>query len=192
MEHLPNFKAILSAEWIHLPTSENIPSPESHTNPLVQTILEVIKSFRGSLINTGVPTYLCVFPSVFEGILASIELLKRCRVKQGPSIRLALHYGSLDADSGLLNDETIGVAVHIQSFGKTNAVVVSKAVYDQINSHPQFKARSLGKFDIHGLPGLTEVFVLMGFGLTPLTGFSWMGRVKETVQKAGMAIQSIF
>ncbi len=192
MEHLPNFKAILSAEWIHLSTAENTHSPETHTLPLIQTIHEVIKSFRGSLINTGIPTYLCVFPSVFEGILASIELLKRCRVKQGPSIRLALHYGALDADSGLLNDETIGVAVHIQSLGKTNAVVVSKAVYDQINSHPQFKARSLGKFDIHGLPGLNEVFVLMGFGLTPPSGLSWIGKIRETVQKASLAIQSIF
>jgi class 3 adenylate cyclase len=129
---------------------------------------------------------------VFEGILASTELLRQCRVKQGPSIRLALHYGPIDEDSGLLNDETIGVAVQIQSYGKTNAVVVSRAVYDQIYSHPQFKAKLLGKFEIQGLPGLTEVFVLMGFGLTPSFALNWISRVKESVQKASQVIRSIF
>ncbi|MDZ4709763.1 MAG: hypothetical protein SH818_15295 [Saprospiraceae bacterium] len=192
MENLPNFKAILSAEWIHLPGPESLSKAAAHPLTLAENIQEVIKSFRGDLINSGVPTYLCIFPSVFEGILASIELLKRCRVKSGPSVRLAMHYGALDNSSGQLNDETTGVAVHIQSLGKTNAVVVSKSVYDQMISHPQFKARSLGKFEIHGLPGLNEIFVLMGFGLTPPSGMGWINRIKESIQNAGSVIQAIF
>ena len=192
MEHLPNFKAVLAVEWIQGPGPEPllkaIPSPLT----LAQNIREIITSFRGELINAEVPAVLCIFPSVFEGILASIELLKRFRVKSGPSIRLALHYGSLENLSYRVNDETLRVAVYIQSLGKTNAVVISKSVYDQMTSHPQFKARSLGKFEIQGLPGLHELFVLIGFGLTIPAGQGWINRIRESIQNAGNMIHAIF
>lgn len=191
MEHLPTFKAILSAEWIHLPAETASVDP-THHHTWAQTIQDVIKSFRGHLINAGVPTYLCVFPSVFEGILASVELLKISRGSRGPSIRLGLHYGPIDTETGLLRDETTGIAVHIQSFGKTNALVISSAVNEQIKSHPQFKARSMGKYDIHGLPGMTEIFMLFGFGLSPSSGLGWLSKIRASFQKAGTALQSLF
>ena len=193
MEHLPNFKAILSAEWIHLPDHETLPKVNS-TPPFTraQHIQDVIKSFRGELINSEVSTIHCTFPSVFEGILASIELLKRFRDKSGASIRLAMHYGPMVNSSCPLNVDIIKVVVQLQSHGKPNTVVVSKSVYEQMISHPQFKARSLGKFEIQGLTGLNELFVLIGFGLTPPSGMGWINRIRESIQIAGSSIRSFF
>jgi len=192
MEHLPQFRAILSVEWIHLAQKQGHQPNDDLSDKFSHTIDNILKSFRGHLINNGVPTFVCVFPSVFEGILASIELQKACRNLMGSSTRIGLHYGPVDTETGLLNDETIGVAVQIQSLGTANSVIISTPVFDQIQSHPQFKAKPIGKFEISGLPGLHEIFVLFGFGLNLPSNLGWMGRIKATLQKANVALQAIF
>lgn len=185
MELYPKYRAILSAEWIS-PHED-----QAFTKALSETIMDVITSFRGKLINTGVPTYLCIFPSVFDGILSSIELLKISRGKSGHAIRLGLHYGSVEQETDMLNDETIGVAVNIQSFGKTNSLVISQAVTDQIKSHPQFKARSIGKFEINGLPGWSELFTIQSFGIVQ-SGYSWINRIRTSLDQASTILKSLF
>lgn len=187
MVQLPQFKAILSIECIplhHLEEKER----EKMTKAFLQTITELIKSFRGDLIHHYFTNCICFFPSVFEGILASIELKKAYSKRKGISFKTGLHYGPVDSIDGFVNQDVIHITRQIQLLGDANSVVISQAVSDQIKSHPQFKSKPIGKFEIDGLPGLNELFILLGFGLS--NSMSLMSRIKASIQNAAASFIS--
>jgi TolB-like protein len=126
---------------------------------------QVVAAHSGRVLKDHGNGNLCIFSSATEAATCSINMQKELQTNPVVPLRIGLHISEIFLENGNDLGEGVSVASRIQSLGQPNTVLLSKELFDKIKNHPEFKAVSMGYFDLGSANEPIEVYALANEGL---------------------------
>jgi len=108
---------------------------------------------------------LSIFHSSVNAVRCAIEIQNKLKAPIEVPVRIGIDVGDIVIESGNILGDAVNLASRIESFSIPGAVLISAAVYSQVNNQPQFFFKSLGKFDFKNVPKPVEIYALSNEGI---------------------------
>ena len=126
---------------------------------------ESVRENRGKILQYYGDGTLIIFSSAIEAINAAVDIQIELQTKPKIPLRVGIHTGDIVySDDGIFGDG-VNVASRIEGLSVSGSVLISEKVYDEIRNHPEFDAKSLGKFRLKNVKRPMEVFAIANEGL---------------------------
>ena len=103
-------------------------------------------AYNGRIIQYFGDGCLLAFDSTVKSVTCAIEMQKEFAGDIKVPVRIGLHLGDVMFRDGNAFGDGVNVASRIESLSVPGAVLVSKAIRDQIKNNPVFNLKSLGEF----------------------------------------------
>jgi TolB-like protein len=118
------------------------------------------------------------FESATKGAFCAITLQREFVEKNIP-VRIGMHLGEVIFTNQNAFGDGVNIASRIESMGVPGAVLISKAIYDQIKNKKDFSLISVGKYDFKNVSESIQVFALVNDGLVLPKRGEMKGKFKE-------------
>ncbi len=125
-----------------------------------------VTSFEGEILQYYGDGTLCLFNSSIEAIDCAIQIQTQLQEDPIIPLRIGIHSGDVVHDQEGIYGDGVNVASRIESLSISGSVLISDKVMDDIKSHPAFKVKSLGVFELKNVDRPMEVFALANAPLT--------------------------
>ncbi len=130
-----------------------------------QVIEEQHKKFEGQIINYFGDGTLSIFSSSVNAVHCAIEIQRQLKTPINVPVRIGLDVGDIVFEKGNILGDAVNLASRIESFSVPGAILISEAVYKQLQNHPHFQCKSLGQFYFKNIPKPSEVYAVSNPGL---------------------------
>ncbi|MCF8413267.1 MAG: tetratricopeptide repeat protein [Melioribacteraceae bacterium] len=124
-----------------------------------------ITSYRGRILQYYGDGTLSMFGSVIEAAKCSVEIQKELQKEPKIPLRIGIHLGDIVYEDEGIYGDGVNVASRIQSLAEAGSVFISDKVFDEIQNHPELRAKSYGSFDLKNVSRQVEIFALQSDNL---------------------------
>jgi adenylate cyclase len=130
-----------------------------------QILEKAIQDSHGVLLQYYGDGTLSVFDSAVEAIKCAVEIQSELQKEPKIPLRIGLHVGDIIySDDGAFGD-AVNIASRIENKSIAGGVLISDKVFDEVKNHPEFRATSLGKFELKNVRHPVELYAVMNEGL---------------------------
>ena len=126
---------------------------------------EKVKAYDGEIMQHYGDGSLVVFSSAVNAMFCARELQLALRKKPVVPLRIGLHIGDIAFQEGSIFGDGVNMASRVESLGVAGSVLFTDRFIPDLKNHPDFKAKSLGKFHFKNVEEEQEVFALASRGL---------------------------
>ena len=119
-----------------------------------------VTSFEGEILQYYGDGTLCLFNSSIDAIGCAVQIQTQLQEEPKIPLRIVIHSGDVVHDQEGIYGDGVNVASRIESLSISGSVLISEKVMDDIKSHPAFKVKSLGVFELKNVDRPMEVFAL--------------------------------
>ena len=151
-------------------------------NQFKSELEQIVPGHGGEIIQYFGDACLLSFDSTTQGVQCAIELQKNFRRNDIP-IRIGMHLGEVVFKNNNAFGDGVNIASRIESMSVPGAIVVSKAIRDQIQNKTEFTLSSLGLFDFKNVPEPMNIYAVANEGLVVPGPEDLKGKGKPTVSK---------
>ena len=149
-----------------------------------QVLQESVREHQGEILQYYGDGTLMIFSSAIEAINAALDIQVALQTEPKIPLRVGIHTGDIVYDQEGIFGDGVNIASRIEGLSVSGSVLISGKVYDEIRNHPEFSAKSLGKFDLKNVKQPIEVFALTNEGLS-------VPKLKEIKENHGTANKTI-
>lgn len=152
---------------------------------------EKVSAYGGEVLRHYGDGSLSLFPSAVEALRAAREIQLALRTEPCIPLRIGLHLGDIAIEDDDLYGDGVNIASRVESMGVAGAVLFTARIMDDIRSHPEFKALSLGAFAFKNVAQPMEVFALADEGFPVPKPGEIGGKVKAMAPAAPKSLRWI-
>lgn len=134
--------------------------------------------FKGTIVQYFGDGCLLSFDNTSWAVRCAVALQEGFQKEPTVPVRIGLHLGEVIFKENNVFGDGVNLASRVESLGVPEAVLFSKAVYDQIRNKSGFHSVSLGFFDFKNVAEPIEVFALEHPGLIVPRRDALKGKVK--------------
>ncbi len=146
------------------------------------TLESTVTVYQGSIVQYFGDGCLLAFDSSTHSLECAIALQGAFRVLELP-VRIGIHLGDVVFTEENVFGDGVNIASRIESLGVPGAVLVSKAIRDQVVNKAAFSLVSLGTFEFKNVMEPMEVFALTNNDLVVPKRGVMMGKLKPAAPK---------
>ncbi|NND34153.1 MAG: adenylate/guanylate cyclase domain-containing protein [Saprospiraceae bacterium] len=137
-----------------------------HRLNLFKEILEkLVPAHEGQIVQYFGDACLLSFESATEGVRCAINLQTDFMQADIP-IRMGIHLGDVVFKNDNVFGDGVNIASRIESIGQPGAILLSRAIRDQVQNKTEFDLTSLGSFTLKNVKDPVEVFAISNPGFT--------------------------
>lgn len=125
-----------------------------------QTIKEQVHLQSGKVINNYGDGCVCTFDSAVNALRCAMIIQSSFQAEPKVPTRIGLHSGDVFFKDNNVYGNNVNIASRIESIGIPGAILYSEQIKKEIDNHPEFKSKPLGKFEFKNVDELLEVFAL--------------------------------
>lgn len=120
-----------------------------------------VDKHKGTIIQYFGDGGLIIFTNSSDAVKCAHVLQSRFIKDPVVPLRIGLHMGDIVIKEGNIFGNCVNVASRIESMGVSGSVLISESVSNELKNKPQFKLKSLGKFDFKNVEEPMEIFSLV-------------------------------
>ena len=124
-------------------------------------IYEEIEKLDGKIWNFYGDGCLATFSSTSQAIDFALAVQKRFFLEPVVKARIGIHLGEVLQTKDNIHGDAVNISSRIESMGIPHSILISKAVFNQIQNKEQYKVELIGKFLFKNIPEKMEVFGLV-------------------------------
>ena len=125
-------------------------------------VSDLIPKHNGQLLKNLGDGLLLKFDSSRNSVLFAIELQK---MKKSYELRISIHQGDMFVEGNDIFGDGVNIASRLNQFSPKGGIVLSKNVYDDINSEKDISACSIGDYYIKGKRDLFSLYTISNSGI---------------------------
>lgn len=103
---------------------------------------------------------LTIFGSVVEAVCCAKEIQEELLKEPIVNLRIGLHAGEIVYDDEGVYGDAVNIASRIEALAKAGSVLFSSKINDELKNQSDFKAKSLGLFELKNVKYPLEIFAL--------------------------------
>ncbi len=127
---------------------------------------ESVREHQGKILQYYGDGTLIIFGSAIKAVNAAVDIQTELQIEPKIPLRVGIHTGDIVySDDGIFGDG-VNVASRIEGLSVSGSVLISEKVHDEIRNHPEFDAKSLGKFNLKNVKRPMEVFAITNESLS--------------------------
>jgi adenylate cyclase len=130
----------------------------------VFVLKQSVSNHGGEILNDYGDGCLCAFTSATQAVRCAIDIQQQLQSEPKVPLRIGLHVGEMIFEDGKVLGDGVNVASRIQSIGASNSILFSSEIYNKLVNQPEFKCKSIGKFQFKNVNMPVEVFALCNEG----------------------------
>ncbi|MBL4578774.1 MAG: tetratricopeptide repeat protein [Flavobacteriales bacterium] len=131
-----------------------------------KVLQESVSVHQGKILQYYGDGTLMIFNSAIEAIDAAVDIQVALQLEPKIPLRIGIHTGDIVYNQDGIFGDGVNLASRVEDLSIAGSVLISGKVYDEIKNHPEFNAKSLGKFDLKNVKQPIEVFALTNEGLS--------------------------
>lgn len=147
-----------------------------------QTLESMVPSHQGKIVQYFGDGCLLAFDSSAHSVECAIALQGAFKLSEIP-VRMGIHLGDVVFTDENVFGDGVNIASRIESLGVPGAVLISKAIRDQLANKSSFSLVSLGHFDFKNVSEPLEVFALTNNDLIVPKREDMTGKLKSARPK---------
>ena len=140
----------------------------------------VIEEYNGRWIKELGDGVMSSFNTASDALTAAIKIQEACRATNAFQLRIGIHLGEVVFENDDVFGDGVNIASRIESLGIPGAILISKAIRDQVRNNSDFILTSLGSFDFKNVSEPVEVFALANAGFVVPKREEMQGKLKQT------------
>jgi len=144
----------------------------------------IIEQYNGRWIKELGDGVMSSFNTASDALTAAIKIQEVCRATNDFQLRIGIHLGEVVFDNNDVFGDGVNIASRIESLGISGAVLMSKAIRDQVRNNSDFILTSLGSFDFKNVSEPMEVFALANVGFVVPKKEEMQGKLKLPQKKS--------
>ncbi|MDX2247337.1 MAG: adenylate/guanylate cyclase domain-containing protein [Bacteroidia bacterium] len=137
--------------------------------------------YNGQLVQYFGDGALLTFDSSSKAVACAAAVQQSFREEPHVPVRMGMHMGDVLFKNGNVFGNGVNVASRIESLGVPGAVLMSKAIRDQIKNKGDYQISSLGSFAFKNVEEPVEVFALADPGFVIPLRSEMQGKLKQSV-----------
>jgi adenylate cyclase len=118
---------------------------------------QFIRKFKGQKLKEMGSGILASFPSNIDAVLCAVSVQKAAENLEIP-LRIGIHQGDVIFEKKDVLGDGVNIASRIQGVIKTNGIVISETVYNDIRNKDGLDVKSLGEQPLKGVKKPIEIF----------------------------------
>ncbi|MBL7870748.1 MAG: hypothetical protein JNM78_03980 [Cyclobacteriaceae bacterium] len=150
----------------------------------------IIKEFNGRWIKELGDGAMASFNTAADAVYAAIKIQEACSLSDEFKLKIGIHLGDVLFENDDVFGDGVNIASRIESLAIAGAVLMSKAIRDQVKNNTDFQLESLGHFDFKNVSEPMEVFALANSGFAVPKREEMQGKLKFP-QKKSVALKWI-
>ena len=143
---------------------------------------QTVPSHDGEIVQYFGDACLLSFDSTSQAVRCAMTLQPEFQQKDIP-VRIGIHLGEVVFKENNVFGDGVNVASRIESISVPGAILVSKAVRNQIKNNAEFKLTSLGTFEFKNVQEAVEVFAISNGGFMVPNREDLSGKLKPPASK---------
>ncbi|MBL7870749.1 MAG: hypothetical protein JNM78_03985 [Cyclobacteriaceae bacterium] len=144
----------------------------------------IIESFGGRWIKEMGDGVIASFNTASNALAAAKKIQEACRADADFQLRIGIHLGEVVFENEDVFGDGVNIASRIESLGIAGAVLISKAIRDQVKNNSDFQLESLGHFDFKNVSEPIEVYALSNPGFAVPKQEEMQGKLKLPPKKS--------
>ena len=120
---------------------------------------EICAKHAGKVIQHYGDGSLTIFKSSVEAVRSAKEI-QNATLNENIPLRIGIHLGDISIDKGDIYGDGINIASRVESLGIPGSILFTVRVFEDISSHPEFEAISMGMFHFKNDKDPREIFAL--------------------------------
>jgi class 3 adenylate cyclase len=132
-------------------------------NLLKETLENLVPLYQGQIVQYFGDACLLSFESATQGVQCAIALQKKFIAGDLP-MRMGLHLGDVVFRNNNVFGDGVNIASRIESIGISGAILISRAVKDQIQNKAEFLLASLGAYNLKNVTEPVEIYAIANDG----------------------------
>lgn len=147
-------------------------------NAFKKILEEEVEQQQGRIIQFFGDGCLLSFESATHGVTCASALQKRF-IQQEVPVRIGMHLGEVLYKNNNAFGDGVNIASRIESMGVPGAIIVSKAIRDQIKNNADFQLAPLGAYPFKNIEAPMQIFAIANEGFTVPKAHEMKGKLKE-------------
>jgi len=144
----------------------------------------IIKEFNGRWIKELGDGAMASFNTAADAVYAAIKIQEACSLSDEFKLKIGIHLGDVLFENDDVFGDGVNIASRIESLAIAGAVLMSKAIRDQVKNNTDFQLESLGHFDFKNVSEPMEVFALNNPGFAVPKREEMQGKLKLPQKKS--------
>ena len=144
----------------------------------------IIKEFNGRWIKELGDGAMASFNTAADAVYAAIKIQEACSLSDEFKLKIGIHLGDVLFENDDVFGDGVNIASRIESLAIAGAVLISKAIRDQVKNNTDFQLESLGHFDFKNVSEPMEVFALANPGFAVPKREEMQGKLKLPQKKS--------
>ena len=149
-----------------------------HRNVLEGSILK----HGGKVVQYYGDGTLSIFGSAVQAVNCAVNIQQEMNKEPRIPLRIGLHVGDIVYDEEGVYGDGVNIASRIESFSVPGGILISEKVFDEIRSHPELRAESLGEFELKNVKRPMEIYAMAVEGLAVPSAVELMSRTGSTAK----------
>jgi len=146
----------------------------------------IIEAFGGKWIKEMGDGVIASFKTASDALSAAVKIQEACRATPDFELRIGIHLGEVLFENNDVFGDGVNIASRIESLGAAGAVLISKALRDQVKNNTDFQLESLGIFDFKNVSEPIEVYAVSNPGFTVPKRKDMQGKLALPERKTGV------
>ncbi|MDH5251656.1 MAG: adenylate/guanylate cyclase domain-containing protein, partial [Cyclobacteriaceae bacterium] len=144
----------------------------------------VIEECNGRWIKEMGDGTIASFNTASDALAAAKKIQEACAAVSDLQLRIGIHLGEVVFENNDVFGDGVNIASRIESLGIAGAVLISKAIRDQVKNKSDLQLISLGYFDFKNVSEPMEVFALANPGFAVPRREEMQGKLKHPHKKS--------
>ncbi len=126
---------------------------------------ERVKKYNGEILQYYGDGSLSIFKSGVEAVQCAIEIQLELKNEPKVPLRIGIHTGDIVFDDGGIYGDGVNIASRLESISTPGGILISEKLQDELNSHPELRSKSLGRFALKNVRKPIEIFAVAVEGI---------------------------
>ncbi len=109
---------------------------------------------------------LSIYDSAVQAVECAIAMQQAYRLEGGVAVRIGIHVGDIAIKGDSVFGDGVNLAARVQALGVPGSVLLSEKVRAELQNHPRFQLKSIGRHKLKNVPHPVEVFAVSDTNLT--------------------------